>query len=100
MAHGLMYITWLYAAAFAAYSLRMYCVACEATRIKNGIPAMFVLQLLWKVESKAATNDTSKGVVEALTYYGVCALNILGAVLVFADMLHCFLKQVRPTGLA
>ena len=77
----------------------MSCVACDATRIKNAIPAMFVLQLLWKVESKAG-NDSPKCMIEAITYYGVCGLNILGAALVFADMMHCFLKQVKPSGLA
>ena len=96
MTHGLMYITWLYAAAFAAYSLRMYCVACDATVIKNGIPAMYVIQLLWKVSDSKATTEGHKGTLEALTYYGLCGLNIFGAALVFSDMLRCFLKQVRP----
>ena len=62
---------------------------------------MFVLQLLWKVENKV-NNNNRKGILEALTYYGVCGLNILGAALVFADMMRCFLQQVKvkPTGLA
>lgn len=96
MSHGLVYITWLYIAAFGAYSLRMYCVSCETSNVKQAIPAMFVMQLL-AVAARFKADPSSNRPTDAvatMTHYGVSAFNIFGAALVFADMLRCFLRQV------
>ena len=97
LTHGLTYITWLYVAAFGAYSLRSYCVSCEVTSVKKAIPAFFILQLL-SATARLKVDPDGSG-TDALTLfssYGVSVLNIAGAAVVFADMLRCFLQQVRP----
>ena len=88
-----------YGLAFGAYSLRTYCVTCEATGVKVAIPALLVLSFLWRMSEGAVLRERANGspnmMLETLNN-GVAALNMVGSIAVFVDMLRCFLKQVAP----
>ena len=101
--HGLTYAVWLYAAAFGAYSLRIYCFSCGGTPIKSLIPAFFVLQLLWRLSDSwmqrfqdvpNSAVGSPKAALEML-HQILRGLNVLTTAAVLVDMLQCFVQQAR-----
>lgn len=88
-----------YGLAFGAYSLRTYCVTCAATEVKVAIPALLVLSFFWRMTEGAVLRERANGSVNMMLEMlnnGVAALNMVGSIAVFVDMLRCFLKQVAP----
>jgi hypothetical protein len=102
MTHGLEYLSWMYTTVFTVFSLRMYCTACSDSRIKSAIPSLVVLALLWRLSDRTmsnfksdphASNDRPKIALE-IRHHIVVALNIVGTIIIFGDLLWCFVKQL------